>query len=188
MRRVSSENTGVSRPVPFAKKFTRVHPATTGVTVLEHMERLDEVEAGLKRIGVEDEALVDDDEEVDVGEMASSVPRRLSESDTDHAAAAAAARLSPAPESDRLSAVPEDDLDREEDVVAMSKSMPTLEISPGARHGRWPSMGGPAPDRPSLEWIDSAESPRLRTAIVEVSVPPIPYHTDAWLTVLTDSG
>ncbi|EPT04947.1 hypothetical protein FOMPIDRAFT_1039812 [Fomitopsis schrenkii] len=168
MRRVSSENSGVSRPVPFAKKFTRVHPATTGVTVLEHMERLDEVEAGLKRIGVEDEALAEDDEEeeVDVGEMASSVPRRLSGSDTDHAAVAD--RLSPPPQSDRLTVVPEDDLDtEEEDLVAMSKSMPALEISPGARHGRWPSMGGPAPERPSLDWIDSAESPRPRTVIVE---------------------
>lgn len=172
MRRVSSENSGVSRPVPFARKFTRVHPATTGVTVLEHMERLDEVEAGLKRIGVEDEALAEDDEEeVDVGEMASSVPRRLSGSDTEHSAAAAADRMSPPPQSERLSVVPEDDLDAEEDLVAMSKSLPALEVSPGARHGRWPSMGGPAPERPSLDWIDSAESPRPRTVIVEVRVP-----------------
>ena len=111
-----------------------------------------------------------DEEEVDVGEMASSVPRRASGSDTDHAAAAAAAdRLSP-PQSERLSVVPEDDPDIEEDLVAMSKSLPALEISPGARHGRWPSMGGPAPERPSLDWIDSAESPRPHTVIVEVRI------------------
>ena len=173
MRRVSSENSGVSRPVPIARKFTRVHPATTGVTVLEHMERLDEVEAGLKRIGVEDEALAEDDEEeeIDVGEMASSVPARLSESDTDRSAIATSAdRMSPPPHSERLSVVPEDELDTEEDLVAMSKSLPALEISPGARHGRWPSMGGPAPQRPSLDWIDSAESPRPRMVIVEVRV------------------
>ncbi|KAH9935586.1 phosphatidylinositol 3 and 4-kinase-domain-containing protein [Fomitopsis serialis] len=154
MRRVSSENSGVSRPVPFAKKFTR------------HMERLDEVEAGLKRIGVEDEAL-DEDVEVDVGEMASSVPTRPSNTEAEEAGADA---LSPSAPSERLPAVPEDALSAsmtEEDLVAMSKSLPQLDISPGARHSRWPSMGGPAPERPSLDWIDSAESPKPRTVISE---------------------
>ncbi|KAJ3536471.1 hypothetical protein NM688_g6831 [Phlebia brevispora] len=69
MRRVSSEFTGAMRPVSFSAKFSRVHPATTGVTVLEHMERLDAVEASLKRIGIEESAV--DEEEEDVGMMRS---------------------------------------------------------------------------------------------------------------------
>ncbi|KAH9839416.1 phosphatidylinositol 3 and 4-kinase-domain-containing protein [Rhodofomes roseus] len=180
MRRVSSENSGVSRPVPFAKKFTRVHPATTGVTVLEHMERLDAVEAGLKRIGVEDEAL-DEDEEVDVGEMSSSVPARPSNAEAEGAGADA---LSPSAPSERLPAVPEDVLSAsmtEEDLVSMSKSLPQLDISAGARHGRWPSMGNRVPEQPSLDWIDSAESPKPRTVIVErlETVNTRPYF-DCW--------
>ncbi|KAH9895131.1 phosphatidylinositol 3 and 4-kinase-domain-containing protein [Cubamyces lactineus] len=70
MRRVSTDMSGLARPVSFSAKFQRVHPATTGVTVLEHMERLDAVEAGLKRLGVDDGDVVgdgDEGEEVDVG-------------------------------------------------------------------------------------------------------------------------
>ncbi|OBZ68177.1 Phosphatidylinositol 4-kinase lsb6 [Grifola frondosa] len=67
MRRLSTDLSGVTRPVSFSAKFHRVHPATTGVTVLEHMERLDAVEAGLKRIGVEESA--EEEEEQDVGEV-----------------------------------------------------------------------------------------------------------------------
>ena len=93
IRRTSTDMAGLARPVSFSAKFQRVHPATTGVTVLEHMERLDAVEAGLKRIGVEDGADADasggedgsggegegDGEEVDVGEStsSSSAPARM---------------------------------------------------------------------------------------------------------------
>ena len=50
-RRRSSK---AERPIPFSAKFQKVHPGTTGVTVLEHLERLDAVEAGLQRLGVEE--------------------------------------------------------------------------------------------------------------------------------------
>ncbi|KAH9931138.1 phosphatidylinositol 3 and 4-kinase-domain-containing protein [Epithele typhae] len=84
MRRLATDGAGMSRPVSFSAKFQRVHPATTGVTVLEHMERLDAVEAGLKRLGVDDavEEGTDDDgegEEVDVGESSSSAPRQAAQ-------------------------------------------------------------------------------------------------------------
>lgn len=77
IRRTSTDMRGISRPVSFSAKFQRVHPATTGVTVLEHMERLDAVEAGLKRLGVDEDVVVDDEErvtevEVDVGESSSA--------------------------------------------------------------------------------------------------------------------
>lgn len=72
MRRVSTDMAGLSRPVSFSAKFHKVHPATTGVTVLEHMERLDAVEAGLKRLGVDDTVVEDEEEEVDVGESSQS--------------------------------------------------------------------------------------------------------------------
>src|SRR5260370_39710520 len=54
---------GVARPVPFASKVRRVNPGATGVSVLEHMEKLDKVEAGMKRLGVEEEVLFEQDEE-----------------------------------------------------------------------------------------------------------------------------
>jgi len=59
----STDITGVARPVPFASKVSRVNPGATGVSVLEHMEKLDKVEAGLKRLGVEEEVLFEEDEE-----------------------------------------------------------------------------------------------------------------------------
>jgi phosphatidylinositol 4-kinase type 2 len=53
-----------TRPVPFANKFQKINPGASGVTVLEHMERLDEVERGLKKLGMEE---VEEEEEEDVG-------------------------------------------------------------------------------------------------------------------------
>lgn len=51
LSRASSEFTGSSRPVPFSSKVTRINPSATGVSVLEHLERLDRVEEGLKMLG-----------------------------------------------------------------------------------------------------------------------------------------
>jgi phosphatidylinositol 4-kinase type 2 len=69
IHRASTDITGVARPVPFASKVSRVNPGATGVSVLEHMEKLDKVEAGLKRLGVEEDVLYEEDEEQEqVGE------------------------------------------------------------------------------------------------------------------------
>ncbi len=166
MRRVSTEFTGAQRPVSFSAKFSRVHPATTGVTVLEHMERLDAVEAGLKRLGVEEESI--DEEEVDVGTVRTKSKKRETDSP-------AQVLLSPSARSDYLPAVLEDEVategggsDTEEDLVAMSKSMPHLEQSPPILHARWTSHE----ERPNLDWmdVDSATSPKRRTVIAEVSI------------------
>ena len=172
MRRISSE---YSRPVSFSKKFSRVHPAMTGVTVLEHMERLDAVEAGLKRLGVE-ETVVDDDEEVDVGESSRpKKPVRPTVRTEDHQSPfedegdmAASGLLSPSARSQRLPPVTENGNEdaqsiAEEDMVAMSKSMSHMERPPN--HPRWPSDQG----RPNLDWMQEVpESPKKRTVIVEV--------------------
>jgi phosphatidylinositol 4-kinase type 2 len=70
MRRSTTESAvgPGTRPVPFANKFQKINPGASGVTVLEHMERLDEVERGLKKLGME-EAVVEEEEleEDDVG-------------------------------------------------------------------------------------------------------------------------
>jgi hypothetical protein len=72
MRRTSTDASGAPRPVPFAAKFQRIHPGTTGVTVLEHLERLDAVEASLQRLGVQEE----EQEEVDMGVSSAPLPSR----------------------------------------------------------------------------------------------------------------
>lgn len=153
MRRTSTDASGVPRPVPFAAKFQRVHPGTTGVTVLEHLERLDAVEASLQRLGV------DETEEVDVGD------------------AAAKARVSPRPESTSnvqtspfsppgspLPTVHEVSSSRssiaEEDLVALSKSTSHVEGLYPFQQGMVSSAG--------IEWIQTADSPSKRTVVVEV--------------------
>jgi phosphatidylinositol 4-kinase type 2 len=168
MRRVSTEFSGVSRPVSFSAKFSRVHPATTGVVVLEHMERLDAVEASLKRLGVEEEETIED-EETDVGTVRSKTASKKPQSQDPEAEPI----LSPSGRSERLPVVPENDgTDEfeqgmtEEDLVAMSKSMPQLE-SPTPLHTRWTTTE----ERPSFDWIDAASSPRRRLVIAEVSTP-----------------
>lgn len=135
IRRTSTDMRGISRPVSFSAKFQRVHPATTGVTVLEHMERLDAVEEGLKRLGVDEDVVVDDEErvaqvevEVDVGESSSSAPARalsiaipasapptqttfnspsISRESSVSEAGAGPSLLSPASQTERLPVVPE---------------------------------------------------------------------------------
>ncbi|CCA67572.1 related to LSB6-LAs17 Binding protein [Serendipita indica DSM 11827] len=62
MSRSSSDFTGATRPVPFSSKVTRVNPSATGVSVLEHMERLDKVEEGLTRLGPAEDTLYEDEE------------------------------------------------------------------------------------------------------------------------------
>ena len=72
LSRSSSDFTGSTRPVPFSSKFaSRVNPAATGVSVLEHMERLDKAEEGLKKLGrrsdeeEEEEVLFEEEEETE---------------------------------------------------------------------------------------------------------------------------
>jgi len=64
--RSTTDSPAGTRPVPFAGKFQKINPGASGVRVLEHMERFDEVERGLKKLGME-ETVLEEDEEEDVG-------------------------------------------------------------------------------------------------------------------------
>ncbi|KZV95123.1 hypothetical protein EXIGLDRAFT_672443 [Exidia glandulosa HHB12029] len=69
LRRRSSDNPAASRPVPFVSKSQQINKGLSGVAVLEHMERLDKVEAGMRRLGA-GESVLEEEEEADVGEAA----------------------------------------------------------------------------------------------------------------------
>ncbi|KAH7108176.1 phosphatidylinositol 3 and 4-kinase-domain-containing protein [Auriculariales sp. MPI-PUGE-AT-0066] len=51
------------RPVPFASKHEQINPGASAVSVLEHLDRLDKVEAGLQRLRVGDSVPEEDEEE-----------------------------------------------------------------------------------------------------------------------------
>ncbi|KAJ6586916.1 phosphatidylinositol 3 and 4-kinase-domain-containing protein [Mycena vulgaris] len=160
IHRMSTDASGVPRPVPFAAKFKRVHPGTKGIDVLEHLERLDAVEASLQRLGVEEF----DDEEVDVGESSTKpipVPKHRTGSSS---SAVATSPFSP-PSSPPLPTVHEipsraSSEEEEEDVAMLSKSLSQVEGHPN--HQRWASQAGPG-----AEWIGSGEASVKRTVIVE---------------------
>ncbi|KIJ39911.1 hypothetical protein M422DRAFT_32512 [Sphaerobolus stellatus SS14] len=67
MRRSITDTDAGARPVPFAGKFQKINPGASGVRVLEHMERYDEVERGLKKLGMEETVLEEEEEEGDIG-------------------------------------------------------------------------------------------------------------------------
>ncbi|KAF8844727.1 hypothetical protein BDN67DRAFT_674395 [Paxillus ammoniavirescens] len=175
-RRRSSE---ANRPVPFSAKFQKVHPGTTGVTVLEHLERLDAVEASLQRLGAE-EPLIEEEEE-DVGE--SSAPRErpsplLIQTEEPGGAPpqdlSASMQFTPPGSPGGLTSVPEDHSlagsVTEEDLAAMSKSMSHVESPFAPHHTRWSSHAGRSRqqiDR-SLDWLNGDEAEqRKRTVVVE---------------------
>ena len=182
IRRISSDYTGSLRPVPFSAKFQRVHPGTTGVTVLEHMERLDAVEASLERLGIEN--VPEEEIEEDVGESSSSAPRPIAVANGALALAESALitssapprggapELTPVPEADSpaASVLTEEHEEEEEDVVALSKSLSHIDTRPipaGAQHGRGASSHSAQATRRMLDWMQD-EPPKKRTVISEV--------------------
>jgi len=72
--RRSRDFVNFTRPVSFSTTYSKVHPGTTGVAVLEQMERLDAVEASLKKLGggVGGDSSGNPDREEDVVESATS--------------------------------------------------------------------------------------------------------------------
>ncbi|KAF9244876.1 phosphatidylinositol 3 and 4-kinase-domain-containing protein [Melanogaster broomeanus] len=173
-RRRSSE---ANRPVPFSAKFQKVHPGTTGVTVLEHLEKLDVVEAGLQRLGIEEPLIEEEGEEVDVGE--SSAPREhpaslLIQTEESGMAHDDLAASTPPGSPGGLTSVPENQSlagsVTEEDLVAMSKSMSHVDSPFTPQHMRWNSHVGRSRqqlDR-TLDWMNGDEGEqRKRTVIVE---------------------
>jgi phosphatidylinositol 4-kinase type 2 len=167
VRRVSTES---SRPVPFAAKFQRVHPGTTGVTVLEHLERLDAVEASLQRLGREGSVIEEEDEEeVDVAESSNRVGNVSSVVREE-----TVAPTSPfSPPGSPLAPVPEiassANSIAEEDLVAMSKSTSHVEVSGSSSHFRWSSQMRQNERGPNHDWMRGEEAaPAKRIVIVEV--------------------
>jgi phosphatidylinositol 4-kinase type 2 len=176
-RRVPLDHAGSIRPVPFSAKFQKVHPGTTGVTVLEHLERLDAVEASLERLTIDD--IIEEIEE-DVGE-ASTAPRPIAAArpitlpdSTLYASGSAPSRagapeLAPVPEAD--SPTPSTLIEeREEDVVAMSKSLSHIDTGPlsaGVHHGRGTSSHSAQGARRTLDWMQD-EPAKKRAVISEV--------------------
>jgi phosphatidylinositol 4-kinase type 2 len=159
IRRSSTDASGAPRPVPFAAKFQRVHPGTTGVTVLEHLERLDAVEASLQRLGGAEE---DDEEavEIDVG-VSSSKPVQVPV-----VASSSNIPTSPfSPPGSPLATVHEVSSSAssiaEEDLAAMSKSTSYVEGLPH-RNSRQTGAGNRA------DWIQPPDASQKRTVIVEV--------------------
>lgn len=175
--------TEANRPVPFSSKFQKVHPGTTGVIMLEHLEKLDAVEASLHRLGVDEPLIEEEDEEVDMGESSASREHtslhiQTEEGSTVSQDLSASAQFSPPESPDGVTSLPGDQSlagsMTEEDLTAMSKSMSHVE-SPPARHMRWNSHTARSRQQldNSLEWMaaDEAEQ-RKRTVVVEVSAEP----------------
>ncbi|KZP34488.1 hypothetical protein FIBSPDRAFT_9716 [Athelia psychrophila] len=172
MRRTSTD----ARPVPFSAKFQSVHQSVTGVTVLEHLERLDAVERSLKRLGGgADSPIPEEDEEVDVGE--SQTKPLLIPAARDDAEISASPEGTPsqfAPHSLNLSIVQEnlhmENSVTEEDVVMMSKSLSHVDGQSSSGHVRWGSMFTRHQDtrRPrNLDWMQTPDDRPIRTGIVE---------------------
>lgn len=161
-----------TRPVPFAGKFQQINPGASGVRVLEHMERLDEVEKGLKKLGMEE---VVEEEEDDVGVVRDEEHVLEPDREGDNAA----------PKSNLLDQT-SDTEDHNEALSASIISAPVLtghlsetdiDISDGPSqheqvfHGR----GASERVRRSLDWVRSpiTESPvgtKTRTVIIEVRI------------------
>lgn len=151
-------STDAPRPVPFAAKFQRVHPGTTGVTVLEHLERLDAVEASLQRLG----GTAEEEEEIDVG----IAPSKSVQVPTVQVASSSNIPTSPfSPPGSPLATVHEVSSSAssiaEEDLAAMSKSTSYVEGLP-SRNGRQTSAGA------RVDWIPPPDALQKRTVIVEV--------------------
>lgn len=193
MRRRSSE---ANRPFPFSAKFQKVHPGTTGVTVLEHLERLDAVEASLQRLGVDGPLIEEEDEEVDVGEASMTredAPLLIQTGDGDAVDQdlSASTEFSPPASPNGVTSLPgEQSLAcsmTEEDWTAMSRSMSHVE-PPRSRHvGRDGYVGHSRRLDNTLEWIaaDEAEQ-RKRTVVVEVSaqLPPSQIESNTFRSAL----
>ncbi|KAK0485950.1 phosphatidylinositol 3 and 4-kinase-domain-containing protein [Armillaria novae-zelandiae] len=162
VQRTISDASGIPRPVPFAAKFQRVHPGTTGVTVLEHLERLDAVEASLQRLNAEEDA-----EEVDVGEF-STKPIRIPARGQSSGPSASSSQSLPGGAPTSPFSAPGSPLATvhevpsmassmtEEDLVAMSMSTPQVE------HSRWASQVGR-----HIDWLQPSEPVAKRTVVVE---------------------
>jgi phosphatidylinositol 4-kinase type 2 len=158
-----------SRPVPFSAKFQKVHQSVTGVTVLEHLERLDAVEASLTRLGTGEDTAIE--EEVDVGESIKPASIHMALPPTDPTPP----QITP-PGSPPLPTVPEnialENSVTEDDIVGLSKSMSYADGSPFG-HPQWATTQGRQQGRSrTLDWMQNSDAQpegQKRTVVVEVN-------------------
>jgi phosphatidylinositol 4-kinase type 2 len=182
MRRASTDVSGLARPVSFATKFPRINPGASGVAVLEHLERLDAVEAGLMRLGEDDALPEEEEDEGDLGESSRQPgPSKVSNVDTPAAQGQQAATSPIEDDEDEaadtvgelsLSVGNLDDGETEDgDLGQMTQSLPYLG-SP--QRVRWASersvLSERGVQRESLDWLsaDSEGGTKMKTVIVEV--------------------
>jgi hypothetical protein len=171
IRRTSTE---ASRPVPFSAKFQKVHQSVTGVTVLEHLERLDAVEASLKRLGGGDDTVIqeeeeEEEEEVDVGESTKPTPIHEAFPPTDPTPSQFTPPGSPPPATVPENMMLENSI-TEDDIAGLSKSMSYAEGSPSG-NPRWATIQGRQQEGSrTLDWMQAADiqaEVQKRTVIVE---------------------
>ena len=193
-----SAGPGFARPVSFSTTYSKVHPGTTGVAVLEQMERLDAVEASLKKLGggVGEDSSGNPDREVDVAELTTSAstrsklpapisaPGRISRSSSSHThthsnddgvspmmTASFSGPFSPGGISDGLPAVVEEAPSSNSSEVG-DEDLAQMSRSMSYMDGR-PSFHSrwlsQDGNRPRLDWIiDERETPKPKMVIVEV--------------------
>jgi len=93
---------GAIRPVPFASKYDQINPGASGVSVLEHLERLDKVEAGLQRLGVGESVPEEDepDSEVPTPQRGQITPPQLVDQEQETMDVSLASEAAPAASND----------------------------------------------------------------------------------------
>ena len=144
-------------------KFPRIHPGASGVAVLEHLERLDAVEAGLQRLGSPRGDVIEEEEgeaEEDNGNGATGEgAERTEDSNLPVEPEPGTGSGDPGSPSEGMGRVEE-----EGESMDMSMSLPFL--------GR-PAAGLGQRDRRSFDWLPGGtgtDAPRRKTVIVEVCV------------------
>jgi phosphatidylinositol 4-kinase type 2 len=176
IRRSATDTSGLPRPVSFASKFPRINPGASGVAVLEHMERLDAVEASLQRLG--DDAVIEEaDEEDERGDIGNSPSVQPPQPEEDDAAPDAPIRQ-PDEMQQELDEVDESDITFQGH-DAMAASMPHIgtrvSFSRARTSGEYQSPQT-STSRQNLDWINADKK---RTVVVEVrfilSTLPIPF-------------
>jgi len=156
VRRASTDITGLPRPVSFAHKFPRINPGASGVAVLEHMERLDAVEAGLKRLG-EDTVFEEEGEDED-GDIGTSIVPPEAEP------IARSPSTPPAVHTEEEEEADEGDITGQS-IENLARSYPQFEAAP---HFRTSSSQQPMHAFQTADWLrEDVEGAGKRTVIIE---------------------
>ena len=197
MQKPTSNFLNFTRPVSFSTTYSKVHPGITGVAVLEQLERLDAVEASLKKLGggIDGDNSGNADCEVHVAESPTSpstrngrlfgpvsAPGRMSRSSSSHThnnddgvppmmTASFSGPSSPGGIPNELPAVAEETPSSNASRVG-DEDVAQMSKSMSYMDGR-PSLHsrwlGQDGNKPRLDWIiDEGETPKPKVVLVEV--------------------